>query len=184
MERQKMEIKETDISLLKPYPLNSKKHGKEQIDNVAESISQFGWQQPIVVDKDYVIIIGHCRFEAAKKLKLEKVPVLMADNLSEEQVKKLRVIDNKTNESEWDFDLLKQDISDLDFSGFEIDWEIPELDEEEKEVTEDEFNIDKAIPEEPVSKLGDIYQLGNHRLMCGDSTSEEDVKKLMGGGLC
>lgn len=183
MERQKMEIKETDISLLKPYPLNSKKHGKEQIDNVAESISQFGWQQPIVVDKDYVIIIGHCRFEAAKKLKLEKVPVLMADNLSEEQVKKLRVIDNKTNESEWDFDLLKQDIIDLDFSGFEIDWEIPELDEEEKEVSEDEFDVDKNIPQEPMSKLGDIYQLGNHRLMCGDSTSEEDVKKLM-GGLC
>lgn len=176
-----MKTIDLETKLLKPYELNSKKHDKEQINNVAESIKQFGWQQPIVVDKDYVIIIGHCRFEAAKQLKLETVPCIVADSLTEEQVKKLRVIDNKTNESDWDFDLLKQDICELNFDGFEIDWGIPEEESEEIEVTEDEFDIDAAVPEEPTAQRGDIYQLGNHRLMCGDSTSLDDVQKLMNG---
>lgn len=173
-----MKTIDLETKLLKPYELNSKKHDKEQINNVAESIKQFGWQQPIVVDKYYVIIIGHCRFEAAKQLKLETVPCIVADNLTEEQVKKLRVIDNKTNESDWDFDLLKQDICDLNFDGFEIDWGIPE----EKAIgSDDDFDIDAAVPEEPTAQRGDVYQLGNHRLMCGDSTNPEDVRKLMGG---
>ena len=113
-----------DIAGVKPYARNAKKHDDKQIANVAESIKQFGWQQPIVCDADGVIIIGHCRLLAAKKLGLKKVPVKTVDNLSEEQVKKLRTLDNKLNESDWDFDLLSEDISDLDFSGFDIDWGI------------------------------------------------------------
>lgn len=113
-----------DIASVKPYARNAKKHDETQIANVAESIKQFGWQQPIVCDADGVIIIGHCRLLAAKKLGLKKVPVKTVDNLSEEQVKKLRALDNKLNESEWDFDLLAEDIGDLDFSGFDIDWGI------------------------------------------------------------
>ena len=175
-----MKIVELDINLLKPYELNAKKHDKNQIKNVAESIQQFGWQQPIVVDKDNVVIIGHCRLEAAKLLKLKTVPCAIADNLSEEQVKKLRLIDNKTNESDWDFDLLRKDMFDLNFDGFEIEWNLPE---EKKEIKEDEYDFDKAIDEiEFKSKRGDVWQLGNHRLMCGDSTSEEDVNKLTEGG--
>ena len=113
-----------DIASVKPYSRNAKKHDETQIANVAESIKQFGWQQPIVCDADGVIIIGHCRLLAAKKLGLKKVPVKTVDNLSEEQVKKLRALDNKLNESDWDFDLLADDIGDLDFSGFDIDWGI------------------------------------------------------------
>lgn len=82
-----MEVVELDINLLKPYELNAKKHDKKQIKNVAQSIKEFGWQQPIVVDKDYVIIIGHCRFEAAKLLKLQTVPVQIALDLTDEEVK-------------------------------------------------------------------------------------------------
>lgn len=168
-----------DIAGVKPYARNAKKHDETQIANVAESIKQFGWQQPIVCDADGVIIIGHCRLLAAKKLWLKKVPVKTVDSLSEEQVKKLRALDNKLNESEWDFDLLAEDIGELDFSGFDIDWGFPE-NEEEKEIIDDE------VPEvddenEPICKLGDIWQLGRHRLICGDSTDKATVERLMDG---
>lgn len=162
-----------------PYKNNAKKHNRTQINNVAESIKQFGMVQPLVLDKNNEIVIGHCRYEALKKLGEKEAPCVMADDLTEEQIKKLRNLDNKLNESDWDYDLLKFDIEDLDFSGFEVDWEIPDLDFEEKETEEDDFDIE--LPVEPKSKLGDIYQLGNHRLMCGDSTSIDDVEKLMDG---
>lgn len=162
-----------------PYKNNAKKHNRTQINNVAESIKQFGMVQPLVLDKNNEIVIGHCRYEALKKLGEKEAPCVMADDLTEEQIKKLRNLDNKLNESEWDYDLLKFDIEDLDFSDFDIDWEIPDLDFEEKETEDDDFDIE--LPVEPKSKLGDIYQLGNHRLMCGDSTKIEDVEKLMNG---
>lgn len=122
-----------DIASVKPYARNAKKHDETQIANVAESIRQFGWQQPIVCDADGVIIIGHCRLLAAKKLGLKKVPVKTVDNLSEEQVKKLRALDNKLNESDWDFDLLADDIGELDFSDFDIDWGLPSKNEYDDE---------------------------------------------------
>lgn len=172
-----MQINQVEIAKIRPYEKNAKKHDKTQIENVAESIREFGWQQPIVVDKDYVIIIGHCRFEAAKALGLKTVPVQVADNLTEEQVKKLRLVDNKTNESDWDLDLLLEEVKELDFSGFDIEWNLPE---EKKEIEEDEYDFDKAYKElEFKTKTGDIYQLGRHRLMCGDSANEEDVNKLV-----
>lgn len=175
-----MELKMMNLRDLKPYPKNAKKHPQEQIKNVAESIKEFGWQQPIVVDEQNVIIIGHCRYQAAKLLKLETVPVHVAKGLDENQVNKLRLLDNKTNESEWDFDLLLEQIPTLEFDNYEIDWGIPE---EENEVEEDDFDVDSAFDEieEPISKPGDIYLLGGHRLMCGDSTSIDDVEKLMNG---
>ena len=168
-----------DIASVKPYARNAKKHDETQIANVAESIKQFGWQQPIVCDADGIIIIGHCRLLAAKKLGLKEVPVKTVDNLSEEQVKKLRALDNKLNESEWDFDLLAEDIADLDFSGFDIDWGIP-ADEEETEIVEDEPpEVDEES--EPITQLGDIWQLGRHKLICGDSTDKATVELLMDG---
>lgn len=168
-----------DIASVKPYARNAKKHDETQIANVAESIKQFGWQQPIVCDADGVIIIGHCRLLAAKKLGLKKVPVKTVDNLSEEQVKKLRALDNKLNESDWDFDLLAEDIGELDFSGFDIDWGLPE-NEEETEIVEDEApEVDEE--HEPICKLGDIWQLGRHKLICGDSTDKATVERLMDG---
>lgn len=173
-----MELKMMKLRDLKPYPKNAKKHSKEQIKNVAESIKEFGWQQPIVVDDNNVIIIGHCRYQAAKLLELETVPVHVAEGLDENQANKLRLLDNKTNESEWDLDLLLEQIPTLEFDNYEIDWGIQE---EENEVEEDDFDVESAIDEieEPISKPGDVYQLGKHRLMCGDSTNLENVKELM-----
>lgn len=163
---------------LKPYDKNAKKHDKKQIANVAESIKQFGFVQPIVLDKDNNVIIGHCRLEAAKKLHIDEVPCVMADDLTDEQVKKLRILDNKLNESEWDIDLIAEEIADLDFDGFDVDWELPE--DEETEIIEDEApEVDEEA--EPITKLGDIWQLGKHRLMCGDSTDKQCVEALMGG---
>lgn len=120
-----MYIQNIQIKDIKPYPQNAKKHPKEQIDHIANSIRQFGWQQPIVLDNENVVIIGHGRLAAAKKLKLKEVPCCYASDLTEEQVKALRLADNKTNESEWDFDLLEEeltDIFDIDMSdfGFEL----------------------------------------------------------------
>lgn len=126
-----MEIINLKVKDLMPYDKNAKKHDKTQIDNVAESIKQFGMVQPIVVDKDNVVIIGHCRLEACKKLKYKEVPCVKADDLTDEQVSKLRLLDNKLNESDWDFDLLGEELLELDMSGFELDWGLPELVEEE-----------------------------------------------------
>ena len=168
-----------DISTVKPYKNNAKKHDKTQIANVAESIKEFGWAQPIVCDKDGVIIIGHCRLAAAELLGLEKVPVYYANNLTSDEAKKLRNLDNKLNESEWDFDILKDEISNLDFSEFDIDWGLP-VDVDEKEIIEDEApEVDEE--NEPITKLGDIWQLGKHRLICGDSTDKATVERLMDG---
>lgn len=174
-----MEIREVEIGSLKPYPKNAKQHDAKQIANVANSIKRFGWQQPLVIDDAGVVVIGHCRLLAAKKLGLKTVPVTVASGLTEEEIRELRIADNKTNESPWDFELLQDDLEGLEFEGFDFDFEIPGEEEEPVEVTED--NWDKPLPEDPRSKRGDIWQLGRHRLMCGDSTSAENVEKLMDG---
>lgn len=124
-----MKIIEMETEKLIPYERNAKIHDDTQISDVAESIKQFGWKQPIVIDKDNVVVIGHCRLLAAKKLGLRKVPVTVADDLSEEQVRKLRIADNKTNESGWDSDLLRDELDGLDFDGFDFEFDIPELNE-------------------------------------------------------
>lgn len=103
---------------LHPYEQNAKKHDEAQIENVANSIRRFGWQQPIVIDEDDVVVIGHCRLLAAQRLGLEEVPVTVAAGLSEDEIKELRIADNKTNESEWDMELLAEDVQGLDFDGF------------------------------------------------------------------
>ena len=115
-----------------PYLRNAKKHTQTQIDNVAQSIKEFRIVQPIVIDKDNNIIIGHCRLEACKKIGIEEVPVVKLDDLTPEEANKLRLLDNKLNESKWDFELLAEDVPELDFEGFEIDWELPEVGDYEK----------------------------------------------------
>lgn len=160
-----------------PYERNAKKHDERQVENVKESIRQFGFAQPLVVDKDNVLIIGHCRLTAAKRLGLKRVPVVRMDDLTPEEVDRLRLLDNKLNESPWDFELLAEDIPKLDWSGFNIDWEIPGQ-EEEGEIQEVEA---PAPPKNPKTKVGEIWKLGRHRLIVGDSTDPEVVKKLMDG---
>ena len=173
-----MKVENRKLDEIAPYKKNAKKHDKTQINNVAESIRQYGFVQPIVVDKDGVIVIGHCRYEAAKALGMKDVPCVCVDDLTEEQVKALRIVDNKSNESEWDFDLLADELPELDLSAFDFDFGID--DDEETEIVEDEVpEVDEDA--EPIAKLGDIWQLGRHRLMCGDSTNKADVELLMAG---
>lgn len=173
-----MNIIEMSIAEVKPYEKNPRKND-QSVDKVANSIKEFGFKVPIVIDKHNVIVCGHTRYKAAKKLGLSVVPCVVADDLTEEQIKAYRLADNKVGEdSLWDMDLLTEelgDILDLDMSDFGFDL----MEEEPEEVVEDEF--DAELPEEPKAKLGDIYQLGNHRLMCGDSTNITDVEKLMDG---
>lgn len=173
-----MEITKRRLADIVPYAANAKKHDKRQINNVAESIKQYGFVQPIVIDRDGVIVIGHCRALAAKKLGMEEVPCVCVDDLTPEQVNALRLVDNKSNESDWDFDLLADELPGLDLSAFDFDWGLPE--DQQEEVIED---MAPAVDEEndPVAKSGDIWKLGEHRLMCGDSTSIDAVEALMGG---
>lgn len=176
-----MNIVQKKIAEITPYEKNPRKND-EAVKYVTESIKEFGFKVPIVVDKNNVIVAGHTRYKAAKKLKLDEVPCIVADDLTDEQIQAFRLADNKVAEkAEWDFDLLAEEMEDLincDFDmtlfGFELDEP-----EEETEVYEDDFEAE--LPEEPKSKLGDIYQLGNHRLMCGDSTILDDVEMLMEG---
>lgn len=149
-----IKIKTGDI---KPYERNAKKHDERQIKNVMESIKQFGFVQPIVVDKDNVVIIGHCRLIAAKRLKMREVPCVRAEDLTQEQVDKLRLLDNKLNESDWDMELLLEDIPALDFSDFDIDWGLPEIENPAENVVEDE---PPELPEVAKALLGDIYEIG------------------------
>lgn len=174
-----MDVRNISVKDLIPYERNTKKHDKTQINNVAESIKQYGFVQPIVIDKNNVVVIGHCRLLAAKQLKMKEVPCVCVDDLTEEQVKALRIVDNKSNESEWDLDILPDELAELDLSGFDFDFGI-EDEEEETEIVEDEApEVDEDA--EPITKLGDIWQLGRHRLVCGDSTDKATVELLMDG---
>ena len=174
-----MKVANRNLAELTPYAGNAKKHDSTQIANVAESIRQFGFVQPIVIDRNGVIVIGHCRALAAKKLGMKEVPCVCVDDLTPEQVNALRIVDNKSNESEWDFDFLADELPELDLSNFDFDFGI-EDEEEETEIVEDEApEVDEE--NEPITKLGDIWQLGRHRLMCGDSTDKATVEMLMDG---
>lgn len=167
-------IKTVDI---KPYEKNPRKND-EAVKYVAESIREFGFKVPIVIDDNNIIVAGHTRWKAAKKLGITECPCIVASDLTEEQIKAFRLADNKVAEkAEWDFDLLAielDDIVDLDMEVFGFEEMV-----EETEVTEDDYEVE--LPEEPKSKRGDVYQLGNHRLMCGDSTMLDDVEKLVNG---
>jgi len=125
-----MEIREIPLSEITPYYNNAKRHDKKQIDNVAVSIKQYGFVQPLVIDRNGEIIIGHCRYEAAKKLHLKTVPCVAAETLTEDEVKALRLADNKLNESEWDIDLLTDELDGLDFGDLDLDWGIEQTKEE------------------------------------------------------
>jgi DNA modification methylase len=177
-----MIVQDKAISDIKPYQKNPRH--KYDINKVAQSIKEFGFQQPIVVDRAGVIIVGHGRYEAAKSLNLKTIPVTIAD-LPPEKAKAYRIADNKTNEySDWDMGLLIQEFTDLldnnydlELTGFDPD-ELEKIIVGEKEGLTDEDAVPET-PEEPQAQLGDIYKLGEHRLMCGDSTDLEQTKRLL-----
>ncbi len=176
-----MDIKVQKTEDLIPYEKNPR-HNEDAITAVAKSIKKFGFKVPIVVDASNVIVNGHTRLKAAKYLGLKEVPTIIADDLTPEQIKAFRLADNKVGEiATWDEELLNaelDELADLDFDMTEFGFDLPDIEGEEVEVIEDEF--EEELPAEPISKLGDIYQLGRHRLMCGDSTNSLEVEKLMG----
>ena len=137
-----MKVANRNLAELTPYAGNAKKHDSTQIANVAESIRQFGFVQPIVIDRDGVIVIGHCRALAAKQLGMKEVPCVCVDDLTPEQVNALRIVDNKSNESEWDFDILSDELAELDLSGFDFDFG---FDDEEQTVTSEQKEATGAV---------------------------------------
>ena len=174
-----MNIIEKRVKDLKPYEKNPRLND-DAVKYVAESIRNFGFKVPIVIDKDNNIVCGHTRWKACKKLKIDTVPCVVADDLTEEQIRAYRLVDNRVAEkAEWDLELLDTELAEIET----IDMTLLGFDDKEEEtpqeVVEDDF--DEEPPTEPKSKYGDLYQLGSHRLLCGDSTKIEDVQCLLGG---
>ena len=154
-----------------PYE-NNPRHNDEAVEMVAKSIQDFGFRYPILVDKNNVIISGHTRLKASYKLGLSKVPVMIADDLTDDKVKALRLVDNRTSEvASWDFDLLQKELDaiEMDMNQYKFDYDELMVGSEENIVEDNPPEPDEE--NEPTAKRGDIWILGKHRLMCGDSTS-------------
>jgi len=169
-----MNIIEKKISEIKPYFKNAKEHSDKQIKKIADSISEFGFNQPIVLDKDNVIIVGHGRYMAAQSLEMQTVPTITID-LDEEHAKAYRLADNKLNESNWDMDIVIEELKGLSLDMIDLTGFNSNLILESKE-----DNPDLSMVGKPRSELGDLYELGPHKLICGDSTDPKTYEKLLG----
>jgi DNA modification methylase len=183
-----MQIQEVAVEALIPYAKNSRTHSDAQVAQIAASIKEFGWTNPILVDGTKGIIAGHGRLMAARKLGLVKVPVIELKDMTESQKKAYVIADNQlAMNAGWDIDLLKIEVADLDEDGFDLEllgFDSKMLDSLLEPEVKEGFVDEDAVPEvpkEPKTNLGDIYILGEHRLMCGDSTSIESVEKLTDG---
>jgi DNA modification methylase len=184
-----MQIKEVEITALIPYAKNSRTHDDAQVAQIAASIKEFGWTNPILIDGEKGIIAGHGRLMAARKLKMDKVPVIELSGMTDAQKKAYVIADNRLAlNAGWDNAMLTIELKDLEDEGFDLSltgFDDSELDALLNPIVETEGLTDEDavpnVPEEPKTKLGDIYILGNHRLMCGDSTSIDAVEKLMDG---
>jgi len=168
-----------------PYARNSRKISERAVDKVAASIKEFGWRVPIVVDKDGVVVCGHTRLLAAKKLGLHEVPVHVADNLTPAQVKAYRLMDNRSHEeAEWDIELLGPELAEL--RGLDFDLELTGFDGREIDEllsdpgADDRANLAPPVPEHPISRPGEVWVMGKHRLICGDCTQADVVAQLLG----
>ena len=182
------DYKDISINLIKKYTNNSRTHSDQQVQQVVNSIQEFGFTNPLLIDDKNELIAGHCRLEAAKILKFETVPCIVLSHLTKSQKKAYVIADNKLAlNAGWDldilrleFDSLKSDDFDLELTGFSLEELCDILPHDEPEVFCDEDDC-PDVPEEPITKLGDMWLLGDHRLMCGDSTSIDAVDKLMNG---
>ncbi|WP_068505379.1 DNA modification methylase [Paenibacillus kribbensis] len=185
-----MEIKFVNVEILIPYIKNARNNEKA-VDYVATSIQSYGFKNPILIDSNNEIIAGHTRLLAAKKLGLKQVPTILVDDLTPEQVKAFRIADNKTAEyADWNFELLAQELEelkladyDLSLTGFDMSEceKLLDILHEENVDDEDNFDLEEALPEHPITRKGDIWLLGKHRLICGDSTNPQDIATLMDG---
>ena len=181
-----MKIEQAALDSVTPYARNPRNNA-DAVAKVAASIKEYGWRQPIVIDEERVIIAGHTRLMAAQRLGLEKVPVHIATGLTPQQVKAYRLADNRVAaEAEWDRDLLALELGelnnedyDLTVTGFDDD-ELAALLASGAEGLTDPDDI-PDVPEEPQTVIGDVWLLGNHRLVCGDSTNADDVAKCLNG---
>ena len=177
----KLNVEYIPIGDIKPYKNNAKIHTAEQIEQIKKSIEEFGMNDPIGIwGKDNIIVEGHGRLIACLDLGYDEVPVIRLDDLTDEQRRAYTLIHNQTTmNTGFDIDILNEELEniEIDMSDYGFDIEFDDI-EEQKEIIEDEV---PEVPEEPKAKLGDIYQLGNHRLMCGDSTSVTDIDKLLNG---
>lgn len=181
-----MKITMQAIESIKPYAKNPRIN-EPAVPGVVASLKEYGWRQPIVVDKKGVIIVGHTRYKAAKELGLKKVPVHVASELTPTQVRAYRLADNKTSEaSEWDFELLAFELRDLQAANYDLglagfsDLDLTKLLAESNEGLTDPDEV-PPLPPKAKTKPGMLYQLGKHRLLCGDSSKAEDVDRLLGG---
>lgn len=187
MKGQLLEYKLVEVDEIIPYINNSRTHTDDQISQVMASIKEFGFLNPILITEDNVITAGHCRFLAAKKLGFKQVPCIKEKYLSEAQRKAYVIADNKLAlNAGWDNELLTIELSqlqgldfDLDLLGFD-DKELSKLFDDEKDIQEDDFDVDAELNKPCFSKFGDVWQLGEHRIICGDSTKEETYEKLLG----
>src|SRR5574343_1684926 len=179
-----------DVDSLIPYINNTKQHPDKQVDKIAGSIAEFGFDQPIVIDGDGVIIKGHGRLIAAKKLKLQQVPVLIRTDLTPSQVKAARIADNRVSESDWDEELLKIELYDLQqhqfdlsLTGFDAEEIGRFLTEEKKEVVEDQIETTESKADELQQKWQvqecDLWECGEHRVLCADGNDQEVVSRLL-----
>jgi DNA modification methylase len=187
-----LKIVQWTIEKLLPYARNARTHTDEQVAQVAASIVEFGWTNPILAGSDGVIIAGHARLAAARLLKMEKVPVIVLDHLTPTQRRALVLADNRLALSAgWDEEMLREELESLEEDGFNLDlvgFTDEELEEflRDPEETREGLTDDDAVPEEPeraVTVAGDVWVMGDHRLLCGDATSMEAVQKVMSGGL-
>ena len=172
------------IDILKPYENNARTHSEEQVKKIVRSIKEFGFINPVLIDGDFGIIAGHGRVMAAKKMGMTEVPCLFVEDLTEAQKRAYIIADNKLAlDAGWDEEMLQFELAELQEMDFDITltgFELEDLeDDEPHEVVEDDYEV--APPEEPKTKMGDIWQLGRHRLMCGDSTDKATIAKLMDG---
>lgn len=176
-----MNIIEKPINEVIPYEKNPRINDNA-VPAVMKSIEEFGFKVPIVIDKNGTIVTGHTRLKAAKKLGMKTVPCIVADDLTPEQIKAFRLADNKVAEAaEWDMELLNEELDgiiDIDMSDFNFG-DITDSPSSEDVVEDDGENIE--LPSEPKTRLGDIWMISRHKLMCGDATSEDVLKRLMGG---
>lgn len=175
-----------DITTIIPYEFNNRTHPEEQINRIANSIQQFGFNQPIVVDENNIVLVGHGRLLAAQKLGLSQIPVYKKNGLTETQKRAYRILDNKLqNDSSWEFQNLELELKLLEEDGFDLpEWGLDDLRSlapDTTEVQEDDFDADACENVECLIQRGDLIELGAHRLLCGDATEVEDVNALMQG---
>ena len=183
-----MKIETVSVDKIIPYARNPR-NNEHAVAKVAGSIKEFGWQQPIVVDKDYVIVAGHTRLLAAQQLGMKEIPVKIADDLTAAQIKAFRIADNRTHEeSEWIDDLLALELMEIRDLGYDLEITGFDPDELDKLLAGDSDGLtdEDAVPEveeKAITQPGDIWVCGNHRLLCGDSNDMKAVEQLMDGAL-